>query len=361
MARIYDPTTKSYVEKEDYTYNPFTYGEYRESGAVISARNKANTANNAVTNYGNFAWKDQSRYDNLIKQYENRPDFSYDFNGDALYQQYKDKYIQQGKMAMADTMGQASAMTGGYGNSYAATVGNQAYQAQLQNLNDIIPELYQMAYNRYQDEGQDMLNTIGILGGERDFAYGTWSDGYNRLVNDRDYYNSNYNNERTYDRGVYDTDRTLAYNDHTTSEGYRYQNLRDEVEDGQWHANMDWQDERAKVSDAQWQAEFDEGRRQYDEQSAWNKKVYEDEQTAKKNDELVSVTPTKTDLTSSFIGNHYTANDWARRGKSTSNEKDSNGNYKAGSFKAYIDAEISKVQDNLSDEELMYLKQYYGL
>jgi murein DD-endopeptidase MepM/ murein hydrolase activator NlpD len=79
----------------------------------------------------------------------NREDFSYDLNGDALYQQYKDRYIQQGKMAMQDTMGQAAALTGGYGNSYASTAGNQAYQGYLQGLNDVIPELQQIAYDRY--------------------------------------------------------------------------------------------------------------------------------------------------------------------------------------------------------------------
>ena len=58
----------------------------------------------------------------------NRDKFQYDLNGDALYQQYKDRYIQQGKQAMMDTMGQAAALTGGYGNSYAQKAGQQAQQ-----------------------------------------------------------------------------------------------------------------------------------------------------------------------------------------------------------------------------------------
>ena len=106
----------------------------------------------------------EADWNTLIEGYKNRPNFEYDFNADALYQQYKDKYIKQGKMAMADTIGQASAMTGGYGNSYAQSVGNQAYQASLENLNDVIPELYQMAYDRYNQKGQEMLNAIGLAG-----------------------------------------------------------------------------------------------------------------------------------------------------------------------------------------------------
>ena len=140
---------------------------YQKSDAVIGAEKNKADAENAVKNYGDFAYSNQASFDEIMNKILNREQFSYDLNGDALYQQYKDKYIQQGKMAMQDTMGQAAAMTGGYGNSYAASVGNQAYQASLENLNDVIPELYQMAYDRYNQEGQDMLNKYSMLSDDR--------------------------------------------------------------------------------------------------------------------------------------------------------------------------------------------------
>ena len=59
----------------------------------------------------------------------NRSPFTYDMNEDMLYQQYKDSYTRQGKLAMQDTMGQAAALTGGYGNSYATTAGQQTYNS----------------------------------------------------------------------------------------------------------------------------------------------------------------------------------------------------------------------------------------
>ena len=83
----------------------------------------------------------------------NRKDFSYDMNSDVLYNQYKDQYQALGQTAMADTMAQASALTGGYGNSYASTVGNQAYQSYLSQLNDKVPELYQLALDNYNRQG----------------------------------------------------------------------------------------------------------------------------------------------------------------------------------------------------------------
>lgn len=74
-------------------------------------------------------------YDKLL----NREDFSFDLNNNALYNQYKDFYTKQGNLAMMDTIGQASAMTGGYGNSYAAAAGQQAYQQNLDKLGEMVP------------------------------------------------------------------------------------------------------------------------------------------------------------------------------------------------------------------------------
>ena len=55
------------------------------------------------------------KYDTTIadklNELMNRKDFSYDFNADPLYQQYKDQYTQQGNLAMRDTMGQAAALS----------------------------------------------------------------------------------------------------------------------------------------------------------------------------------------------------------------------------------------------------------
>lgn len=193
--------------KQGYTYNP-----YVESEKVKELAEQKAAAESAVSGFQAADFSKQQDYTDLYNKLYNRDPFSYDFNADALYQQYKDKYIQQGKMAMADTMGQAVAMTGGYGNSYAATVGNQAYQNSLANLNDIIPELYQMAYNKYNQEGQDMRNMLSILSNERTFEYGKEMDRYNRL-----------NNDRTYTAGRYDSEKA-----------YDYQSHRDAIADDQW-------------------------------------------------------------------------------------------------------------------------------
>ena len=107
-------------------------------------------------------WEQAKTWDERMKlaaeQYATRPDFQYNLADDPLYNQYKEQYQRQGRLAMLDTMGQARANNGGYGTSYAMQVGQQAYNNQLAALNDRIPELYNIALSRYQNAGNDLLN-----------------------------------------------------------------------------------------------------------------------------------------------------------------------------------------------------------
>ena len=119
-------------------------------------------------------WQDQLR--DTASKIINREKFTYDLNGDALYKQYKDRYIQQGKQAMMDTMGQAAALTGGYGNSYAQTVGQQTYQGYLQGLNDQVPALYQLALDKYNSEGDQLRGNMSLLMQQDDIDYGRYRD-----------------------------------------------------------------------------------------------------------------------------------------------------------------------------------------
>ena len=126
-----------------------------------------------VTGYQS-QYKDQIQ--GLYDQIANRKDFTYDVNADAMYQQLKDQYIQGGRMAMQDTMGRAQAMTGGYGNSYAQSVGQQSYQGYLQGLNDQVPNLYQMALNRYIQQGDQLKDQYSMLTAQEAQDYARWQD-----------------------------------------------------------------------------------------------------------------------------------------------------------------------------------------
>ena len=118
-----------------------------------------------------FAFDKQALLDMAEQAYRNRETFAYDPSADALYQQYKDRYTAAGRMAMEDTMGKAATLTGGYGNSYAQTAGQQAYQGYLQQLNEQLPELYKLAYSRYAQEGEQAYENYQALLKERSTAY----------------------------------------------------------------------------------------------------------------------------------------------------------------------------------------------
>lgn len=95
-----------------------------------------------------------------------RPAFSYDPASDPVYNSYAQSYQRRGRLAMRDTMGQAASLTGGYGSSYAQSVGQQQYDSYLQSLGEALPELYGMAWQRYNAEG-DALKTAWELASER--------------------------------------------------------------------------------------------------------------------------------------------------------------------------------------------------
>lgn len=207
-----------YLDEEDTittSKKTITLPKFTLNTETKAAQDKVKETQNAVDSKGKYSYANQAHLDSLINKILNRPAFSYDFNSDAIYQQYRDKYIKQGQMAMADTMGQAAAMTGGYGNSYATSAGYQAYQASLENLNDIIPELYAMALERYNMEGQALKDQYAALADDRNTDYGMWADDYNRLLSQLEYYT-----------GVADTNWNRDYGAY-----------RDEVGDTQWQAD----------------------------------------------------------------------------------------------------------------------------
>ena len=213
---------------------PFRYPDYKESSAVKEALSKKDASQNAVDQYKDFTYDRQEDLDEVIDRIFNRKDFSFDLNGNAMYQQYADQYAKRGQLAMMDTIGQEAAMNGGYGSSYGQMVGQQAYNAQLENLNDLVPELYQMELDRYNQEGQDLYNRYAMLNDERATAYGEHLDGYERALAERNYYSGAYDNERSLDYGRYADDYDRAYDQYWREYTADYQRLRDEISDKQW-------------------------------------------------------------------------------------------------------------------------------
>ena len=215
----------------------FQYQPYKQSDTVTQAYEMLQQQMGSKPGAYQSQW--QSQLNDVMQKILNREKFTYDLNGDALYQQYKDQYMNQGKMAMMDTMGQAAALTGGYGNSYAQGVGQQAYQGYLQQLNDKVPELYQLAMNQYQMEGDQLLNQYGILGAQEEQDYGRHRDQVADWQSERDRLQNQYYTERDYDYGRWADDRDFGYGQYIDNRNYDYQVGRDAVTDSQWQREFD--------------------------------------------------------------------------------------------------------------------------
>lgn len=160
-----------YLPENRYTYDPSKNDAYQ----------RANDQATAI-------------YDKIM----NRGEFTFDLNKDKLYQQYRDLYAQMGRSAMEDTMGQSAALTGGYGSTYSQNAGQQAYNAYLQKLNEVVPELYNAAYDRYNQEGQNLMNLYTMARSNADNAYERdYNQWYNRLQLERGDEDTAYNRQQT--------------------------------------------------------------------------------------------------------------------------------------------------------------------
>ena len=246
---------------------PYQEKQYVQSDAVTKAQQALQGLQ--AQKPGEYQSQWQGQMNDLLGQYQNRDKFQYDVNADALYQQVAQNYLQQGQQAMMDTMGQAAAMTGGYGNSYAQTAGQQVYNQHLLGLAELVPQYQQMALQQYQMEGDDLMDRYAMLAQQEDMAYGRYQDDLNRYYADLDRAQAAFDNERDYDYSRFADDRDFDYGKYMDDLNYQYQVGRDQVADDQWAQQWAYQQERDKIKDEQWQKEFDEAVRQYNENMAW--------------------------------------------------------------------------------------------
>jgi peptidoglycan hydrolase-like protein with peptidoglycan-binding domain len=224
----------------------FAYEAYKPSDTVAQA--EALLQQQLMNKPGAYQSSWQGQLNEIIQNIQNRDKFSYNLNEDALYQQLKDQYVLLGQQASMDTMGQAATLTGGYGNSYAQSVGQQAYQGYLQQLNDKVPELYGMALDQYNREGQAMYDQAALMAQMEDQDYGRYRDQMSEYYTELDRLTNDSRYQAETDYGRYMDGYNMAYGQF--------------VDD----RNLTYQQERDLKADQQWQAQFDEAKRQYDQE-----------------------------------------------------------------------------------------------
>lgn len=108
--------------------------------------------------------------DELYAAITGRSGFRYEAKSDPLFAAYEDRAVQNGRLAMRDTMGRTAGLTGGYASSYGQAVGQQQYGEYLRSLSEAMPEFYQLAYQQWQDEGERLLGQYDRLSARRKAA-----------------------------------------------------------------------------------------------------------------------------------------------------------------------------------------------
>lgn len=216
--------------------------DYSEGNKVTDTYNRLQAT---LDQKPGFQSQYETKLNDLYNQIMNREKFSYNFNADPMYQMYRNNYTQQGQRAMQDTMGQQVALTGGYGNSYAQTVGQQTYQNYLQQLNDRLPELRNMAYQQYQDEQALDLQKYNITSDAYNREYGQYRDSVSDWQADRSFNQAAYQDERNFDYNQFTNERNYWNQEYWNEKNAEHSNYQVTDENN-------WQDSVSDTTYSNW-------------------------------------------------------------------------------------------------------------
>lgn len=159
-----------------------------------------------IGSFGSFSYDEAPTYENAFAQQQkdlldrilNREDFSWSKETDPQWSSYKKSYLREGDRATANALAQASAASGGRPSSYAVNAATQAGDYYATKLNDVIPTLYQQAYERYLDEYNMKLKDLNTVNQQEQLDYAKYLDRLGQFNTDRGFAYQNYADD--YDR-----------------------------------------------------------------------------------------------------------------------------------------------------------------
>lgn len=159
-----------------------------------------------IGSFGSFSYDEAPTYENVFAQQQkdlldrilNREDFSWSKETDPQWSSYKKSYLREGDRATANALAQASAASGGRPSSYAVNAATQAGDYYATKLNDVIPTLYQQAYERYLDEYNMKLKDLNTVNQQEQLDYAKYLDRLGQFNTDRGFAYQNYADD--YDR-----------------------------------------------------------------------------------------------------------------------------------------------------------------
>jgi len=189
-----------------------SYGNYSggADGGSFRLESKLNRRSDDLLDqlgsFGSFSYGEAPTYENTFAQQQkdlldrilNREDFSWSKETDPQWSSYKKSYLREGDRATANALAQASAASGGRPSSYAVNAATQAGDYYATKLNDVIPTLYQQAYERYLDEYNMKLKDLNTVNQQEQLDYAKYLDRLGQFNTDRGFAYQNYADD--YDR-----------------------------------------------------------------------------------------------------------------------------------------------------------------
>lgn len=175
---------QSYAEGAEITQNTQNIQSKASDPYTLAVQNYLQNQQVQAPSYSS-PYSDQ--INSLINQVVNRDKFNYNINEDPVYNALRDQYTNLGNLAMRDAMGNAAQLTGGYGNTYASQVGNQAYRQYLSGLGEKTTDLYQNAYDNYTAEGNEIYKQLNSLGSLEDLEYKKYLNALDQYNTDRSF------------------------------------------------------------------------------------------------------------------------------------------------------------------------------
>lgn len=189
-----------------------SYGNYSggADGGSFRLESKLNRRSDDLLDqlgsFGSFSYDEAPTYENTFAQQQkdlldrilNREDFSWSKETDPQWSSYKKSYLREGDRATANALAKASAASGGRPSSYAVNAATQAGDYYATKLNDVIPTLYQQAYERYLDEYNMKLKDLNAVNQQEQLDYAKYLDRLGQFNTDRGFAYQNYADD--YDR-----------------------------------------------------------------------------------------------------------------------------------------------------------------
>lgn len=189
-----------------------SYGNYSggADGGSFRLESKLNRRSDDLLDqlgsFGSFSYDEAPTYENAFAQQQkdlldrilNREGFSWSKETDPQWSSYKKSYLREGDRATANALAQASAASGGRPSSHAVNAATQAGDYYATKLNDVIPTLYQQAYERYLDEYNMKLKDLNTVNQQEQLDYAKYLDRLGQFNTDRGFAYQNYADD--YDR-----------------------------------------------------------------------------------------------------------------------------------------------------------------